>query len=222
MLEYGARIVPPVTLRHMLGDSAPEVAKLMPELRRIFPDIPQPIELPPEQQRRFLFNAYRDFVERSCRITPVAAVLEDLHWADEPTLLLLQHLAQTVATIPLLVVGTYRDVELDVTRPLAQTLETLLRQRLATRISLQRLPQPAVESMLRELSGHPPPSALSRVIFAETEGNPFFVEEVFKHLAEDGKLFDAVGAWRTDLRVDMLAGPRRRAIGARTTAATTE
>jgi eukaryotic-like serine/threonine-protein kinase len=207
ILEYGARIVPAVTLRHMLGDSAPEVAKLMPELRRIFPDIPQPIELPPEQQRRFLFNAYREFVDRSCRITPVAAVLEDLHWADEPTLLLLQHLAQTVATMPLLVVGTYRDVELDVTRPFAQTLETPLRQRLATRISLQRLPQPAVESMLRGLSGQPPPAALSRVIFAETEGNPFFVEEVFKHLAEDGKLFDAGGTWRTDLRVDTLAVP---------------
>ena len=115
--------------------------------------IPQPIELPPEQQRRFLFNAYREFVDRSCRITPVAAVLEDLHWADEPTLLLLQHLAQAVATMPLLVVGTYRDIELDVTRPFAQTLETLLRQRLATRISLQRLPQPAVESMLRGFSG---------------------------------------------------------------------
>jgi tetratricopeptide (TPR) repeat protein len=206
-LEYGARIVPSVTLRHMLGDSAPEVAKLMPELRRIFPDVPPAIELPPEQQRRFLFNAYREFVDRSCRITPVAAILEDLHWADEPTLLLFQHLAQTVASIPLLIVGTYRDVELDVTRPFAHTLETLLRQRLASRISLQRLPQPDVESMLRGLSGHPPPAALSRVIFAETEGNPFFVEEVFKHLAEDGKLFDASGTWRTDLRVDTLAVP---------------
>jgi len=207
ILEYGARVVPAVTLRHMLGDSAPEVAKLMPELRRIFSNIPQPIELPPEQQRRFLFNAYREFVDRSCRITPVAAVLEDLHWADEPTLLLLQHLAQTVATMPLLIVGTYRDVELDITRPFAQTLETLLRQRLATRISLQRLPQPAVESMLSGLSGHTPPPALSRIVFAETEGNPFFVEEVFKHLAEDGKLFDAGGGWRTDLHVDTLAVP---------------
>jgi hypothetical protein len=72
--------------------------------------------------------------------------------------------------MPLLVVGTYRDVELDITRPFAQTLETLLRQRRATRISLQRLPQPAVESMLRGLSGHPPPAALSRVIFVETAG----------------------------------------------------
>ncbi len=207
MLEYSTRIIPPATFRHALGDSASEVAKLMPELRRIFSDIPPPIELPAEQQRRFLFNAYREFMDRCCRMTPLVVVLEDLHWADEPTLLLLQHLAQTMSTTPLLVVGTYRDVELDVTRPFARTLETLLRQRLATRISLQRLPLSGVESMLRGMSHQPPPSSLTRVIFQETEGNPFFVEEVFQHLAEDGKLFAAGGAWRSDLRVDTLQVP---------------
>src|SRR5882672_1545128 len=106
MLEYSARALPLATLRHALGDAAPEVAKLMPELRRMFPDIPPPIELPPEQQRRFLFNAYREFVERSARLTPIVAVFEDLNWADEPTLLLLRHLAQTVATVPSLMIGT--------------------------------------------------------------------------------------------------------------------
>ena len=151
----------------------------MPEHRLIFADIPPPFELPPEQQRRFLFNAYREFMQRSCAVTPVVVVLEDLHWADEPTLLLLQHLAQTIPTMPLFVVGTYRDVELDVTRPFAQTLETLVRQRVASRVSLHRLPASGVEAMLRELGGQPAPSSLSRVIFRETEGNPFFVEEVF-------------------------------------------
>src|SRR6185295_6694441 len=106
-----------------LGDAAPEVAKLVPELRRMFPDIPPAIELPAEQQRRFLFNAYRGFVERAARTTPIIAVFEDLHWADEPTLLLLQHVAQSAASTPLLIICTYRDVELDVTRPFAKTLE---------------------------------------------------------------------------------------------------
>jgi hypothetical protein len=68
MLEYCAREAPRDSFRYSLGDAAPEVAKLMPELRRMFPDIPPPIELPPEQQRRFLFNAYREFVERSARL----------------------------------------------------------------------------------------------------------------------------------------------------------
>src|SRR5207249_2446983 len=89
----------------------------MPELRNMFPDMPAAIQLPPEQQRRFLFNAYRSFVERCARLTPIVAVFEGLHWADEPTLLLLQHLAQTLSTTPMLLIGTYRDVELEVTRP---------------------------------------------------------------------------------------------------------
>ncbi|MBK5292110.1 MAG: protein kinase [Acidobacteriia bacterium] len=207
MLEYGARVTPPDTFRYAVGDAAPEVAKLMPELRRMFPDIPPAIELPPEQQRRFLFNAYRDFIDRSARLTPIVAVFEDLHWTDEPTLLLLQHLAQTASTTPILMIGTYRDVELEVTRPFAKTLESLVRQKLATRISLRRLPVTGVEAMLAAMSGQTPPPSLARVVFEETEGNPFFVEEVFRHLAEEGKLFDEKGAWRAGLRVDQLQVP---------------
>ncbi|MCP5118690.1 MAG: AAA family ATPase, partial [bacterium] len=183
MLEYSARVLPPGTFRHALGDAAPEVAKIMPELRRMFPDIGPGIELPPEQQRRFLFNAYREFVERGCRVTPLAVVFEDLHWADEPTLLLLQHITQTVGTMPMLLMGTYRDVELDVERPFAALLETLLRRGQATRISLKRLPVAGVEGMLESLTGKTPPPSLARVIFEETEGNPFFVGEVYRHLA---------------------------------------
>ena len=206
-LEYTARVVPPAAFRRALGDAAPEVAKLMPELRRLFSDIPPPIELPPEQQRRFLFNAYLEFTQRSCAITPMVVVLEDLHWADEPTLQLLQHLAQAVPALRLFVLGTYRDVELDVTRPFARILETFLRERLANRMALRRLGAGDVESMLRSLGDQPPPSSLSRILFEETEGNPFFVEEVFQHLAEEGRLFDATGKWRSDLRVENLRVP---------------
>jgi tetratricopeptide (TPR) repeat protein len=86
-------------------------------------------------------------------------------------------------------------------------LETLLRQRQATRISLKRLPVQGVDGMLGTLSGKTPPPSLARVIFQETEGNPFFVEEVYRHLAEEGKLFDSSGGWRRDLRADELEVP---------------
>jgi len=207
MLEYSARTKPRETFRHSLGDDAPEVAKLMPELRTMYPDIPPAIQLPPEQQRRFLFNAFRSFAVRSARLTPVVAVLEDLHWADEPTLLLLQHFAPTLTTAPMLFIGTYRDVELDVTRPFAKTLETLVRQKQATRMSLRRLPLGGVEGMLAAMSGQTPPPSLARVVFEETEGNPFFVEEVFRHLSEEGRLFDETGKWRQGLRIDQLQVP---------------
>jgi tetratricopeptide (TPR) repeat protein len=98
-------------------------------------------------------------------------------------------------------------VELDVGRPLARALEGLLRERLAHRIALRRLPQDGVAAMLRALSGQQPPAPLVQAVYAETEGNPFFVEEVFEHLAEEGKLFDAQGRWRADLRVGELEVP---------------
>ena len=207
MLEYSANTAPREAFRHSLGEDAPEVAKLMPELRTMFPDMPAAIQLPPEQQRRFFFNAYRSFVARSAKLTPIVAVFEDLHWADESTLLLLQHVAQTLTTTPMLFIGTYRDVELETTRPFAKTLETLLRQKQATRISLRRLAVTGVEEMLAALSGRQPPASLARVVFEETEGNPFFVEEVFRHLAEEGKLFDETGKFRPGLRVDQLQVP---------------
>ena len=207
MLEYSARHVPPGAFRSALGDAASGVSKLMPELRTMFPDIPEPPPLPSDQQRRFLFNAYLAFVERSCRTGPIAVVLEDLHWADEPTLMLMHHLVAASGSLPLFTMGTYRDVELGVTRPFARTLEALLRERRVTRIPLRRLPVGGVESMLASLSGHPPPPSLARVIFNDTEGNPFFVEEVFQHLAEEGKLFDADGNWQKDLQVRSLEVP---------------
>lgn len=207
VLEQIVRMAPLVSLRVGLGDDAPEIAKLLPELRNIYPDLPPPIKLPPEQQRRFLFNAVRSWMQRAVKLTPAVTVLEDLHWADEPTLLLLQHIAQTLPTMAQMIICTYRDVELDVTRPFAKALETLLRQKQATRISLRRLPVSGVEAMLAAMSRQKPPPSLARVIFDETEGNPFFVEEVFRHLAEEGKLFDGTGKWLRDLRVDELQVP---------------
>jgi class 3 adenylate cyclase/tetratricopeptide (TPR) repeat protein len=208
MLEATARIVPREAFREALGDAAPEVAKLMPELHRLFPDIGAPLELPPEQERRYLFNSVQEFLERAARVQPLFLVWEDLHWGDDATLLLLQHIAQRLHEMPMLIVGTYRDVELDVARPLARTLQELTRQRLAHDLALKRLPEAEVAAMLQALSGQEPPASLVKAVYAETEGNPFFVEEVFKHLAEEGKLFDAQGRWRSDLSIGELEVPR--------------
>jgi len=207
ILETAARVIPATALRDALGDAAPEVARLMPELRRLFPDIPPPLELPPEQERRYLFNCILEFLQRAAQIQPLLLTLEDLHWGDDATLLLLQHITQRLHEMPILIVGTYRDVELDVGRPLARALEELLRQRLAHRIALRRLPEAGVAAMLEALSGQEPPAPLVQAVYGETEGNPFFVEEVFQHLAEEGKLFDAQGRWHPGLRVSELNVP---------------
>jgi tetratricopeptide (TPR) repeat protein len=145
---------------------------------------------------------------RAGHVQPLLLVIEDLHWTDEPTLLLLQHIAQQLGEMPVLIVGTYRDTELDVARSLAKTLEELLRQRLAHDLLLKPLPETDVSAMLKGRSGQEPPARLVRVIYEETEGNPFFVEEVFKHLAEEEKLYDPEGQWRSDLHIEETDVPR--------------
>ena len=201
IFEATARVISRGSLWEALGDTGPEIARIMPELRRIFPDLPPPIELPPEQERRYLFNSVTEFMSRAARMQPLLLVLEDLHWADEPTLLLVQHLAERLSDIPILIVGTYRDVELDVDRPLAKTMESLVRRRLVHRIALSRLPKEGVEAMLRAMAGREPPPSLVDAVHEETEGNCFFVEEVFQHLLEEGKLFDETGEWRKEVRI---------------------
>jgi tetratricopeptide (TPR) repeat protein len=203
--------------RRFLGDEAPEIAKLVPKLRQLCPDIPPPLELPPEQERRYLFNAAWEVLARTAQVQPTLLVLDDIHWADEPTMLLIQHCAERLSRVPVLMVGVYRDSELDVGRPLSRTFEELIRRRLASRILLRRLPAENVTEMLKALAGQDPPRELVDVVYAETEGNPFFTEEVFKHLAEEGRLYDADGHFRTDLTVEELDVPEgvRMVIGAR-------
>ena len=161
IVERSASIVPNAAFREALGDAAPEVAKLFPELRQMFPDIPPPIELPPEQQRRYLFSNFLSFVKRGTRVTPQVLLIDDLHWADDSTLLLLQHVAQHAAEMPVLIVGTYRDVDLEIARPFAKMLEAFTRQRLAHKVTLRRLPETDVSEMLQALSGASPPSRRS-------------------------------------------------------------
>lgn len=206
MTEEVVRLLPQA-VRAAMGDLAPEIAAMVPSLRRTYADIPQLPEVPADQQRRLIFGAFLEYVRRATLKSPGVFLLDDLHWADEPTLQLLQYLVPHLSSLRLLVVGTYRDVELDVKRPFARTLEALLRQRLATRIALRRLSEAGVQELLARMSGSAPPSGLTKAVFRETEGNPFFIEEVYQHLSEEGKLFDASGAWKTDLRVDTIEVP---------------
>jgi class 3 adenylate cyclase/tetratricopeptide (TPR) repeat protein len=207
MLEQALTVMPPELVREDMGDDASEVARMVPELRRRFPDIHEPLDLPPEQQRRYFFNAVGSFLRRAAARFPLLLVLDDVHWADVPTLLLIEHVASLMPELRVLGVGTYRDVELDVSRPLAATLERMVRARTVERLAVKRFDLDGVARMVEALAGRTPPDEVVRVIHQETEGNPFFVTEVFRHLAEEGRLFDAAGDFRADLAVDELDVP---------------
>jgi tetratricopeptide (TPR) repeat protein len=208
IVESAARIIEPATLLQTLGESAPEVAKLVPELRRKFPDIPPAAELPPEQELRYTFNSIAKFIERTAQAQPLLLVFEDLHWAGESTMLLIEHIARQLNEMPILLIGTYRDTELAVSRPLARVMEDLLRQHLALDIALSRLLEADVAKMLQKLNDQEPPASLVKMIFGQTEGNPFFVGEILKHLVHQEKLFDQKRQWRTDLSIDEADVPR--------------
>jgi predicted ATPase len=190
----------------MLGDGASEIARLLPELRRRYSDIPEPMELPPELQRRSLINSLLDFLGRAARAKPIVVLLDDLHWAQESSLLLLEHLVPDLPGLPVLLLATYRDVELEVGKPFEKTLARLVRQKLARRLAVKRLSQAEAARLVAALAGADPPPALAAAIYGETEGNPFFVTEVFQHLSEEGRLFDAEGRLRFSSSADSPSG----------------
>jgi class 3 adenylate cyclase/tetratricopeptide (TPR) repeat protein len=197
----------PLALRQALGDVAAEIARIAPALRRVFPDIPPPVELPPELARRYIWNSFSEFVGRAAQSGPLLLVLEDLHWADESTMMLTEYLAPLLPEMPVLVIGTYRDTEVDLNHPLTRIIGHLGRRRLVERVSLRRLSFDGVNAMLKALTGQPTPRQLVRMIDRETEGNPFFVEEVYLHLFESGVLLDEQGRVRADLRLDEVSVP---------------
>src|SRR6202165_4181316 len=187
--------------RLRLGDNAAELAQLAPSLRRVFPDIPQPLELPPAQKRRYIFQSFSETLGRAARIRSYLIILEDLHWADESSLALFIHLANRVTQLPVVIIGTYRDGYSDSNPALGRTLEELIR--IGHRpLKLGGLSKEAIAQMLHGLGQRQAPESLLSLIFDQSQGNPFFVEEVYRHLIEDGKVFDAVGQFRPDLKID--------------------
>jgi uncharacterized membrane protein len=187
--------------REQLGPYAAELAQIAPSLRRIFPDIPQPLELPPAQQRRYLSQSVSEALARAATIRPHLYLLENLHWADESTLALLTYLAHRVAQLPVVIIGTHRSGYSDTNPALVRTLEELIRLGVRPH-KLGGLSKDAVAQMLNGLSQRQAPESLVSLIFEESQGNPFFVEEVYRYLFEGGKVFDEAGQFLTNIKVD--------------------
>ncbi|HUQ38800.1 MAG TPA: AAA family ATPase [Acidimicrobiales bacterium] len=133
-----------------------------------------------DAERYRFYSALTRALQRIAEQGPVLLLLDDLHWADEPTLLLLRHLLRRPELDRVLIVGTYRDTDLSRTHPLAVALGELAREG-AQRIDLQGLDVDEVGALLGSDLG-----ASATEVHDETEGNPFFVQEIVRHLAEGG------------------------------------
>jgi predicted ATPase/class 3 adenylate cyclase len=200
------RARPDADLRRELGEGAPDVANLVSEIRQRFPDLPASPPLQGDAERLRLFGSVTEFLRAATTAGPLVLHLDDLHWADTPSLLLLRHLARHLAGERLLIVGSYRDVELDRTHPLAEVLGTLRRETSFRRILLRGLPTGDVVAYLTALADEEPDPAiqaarlaLAEALHRETEGNPFFIGEVLSHLVESGKLFWDGAHWRANV-----------------------
>jgi class 3 adenylate cyclase len=212
-LSAYARTLDPRTLRSQLGAAAPDLAQLVPDIQAALPDLPAPAPTEPEQARFRLFGGVAAFLIGVASVRPLLLVLDDLHWADKPSLLLLQFLVRQLGTARLLVLGTYRDTELDRTHPLADVRTSLRRDAAVERVALRGLSSPEVMTLLEARAGHAldaPGRALAAALQRETEGNPFFVQETLRHLADTGGIAEQDGRWRvTTASIDELGIPER-------------
>ena len=171
-----------------LGPGATDLAALVPEIHDVLPGLAAPPRLDPEQSRFRLFEGMTTLLRNASRRRPLVVILDDLHWADEASLLLLQFLARELGPARLLLVGTYRDVELRRGHPLAEALGELARERAAERVPLRGLTLDEVRRFIEQTAGVSPPPGLVETVHRETEGNPFFMSEVVRLLVAEGKL----------------------------------
>jgi hypothetical protein len=203
-----------------LGRHAGELVRLLPDLAVRAPGLPALLRSDPETERYRLFDAVAAWLAAASSDEPVLLVLDDLQWAAKPTLLLLRHVMRSPQPARLLVLGIYRDTELSQGHPLVEMLADLRRQAGVERLSLSGLDQAAVASFMAQAAGHEIDDeglALARAIHSETEGNPFFVREILRHLTETGGIEQRNGRWGTRLPVEELGIPEgvREVVGRR-------
>ena len=178
----------PDQLRSEMGAGAADIAEVVSDLRERLPGLPPEPHLEPEQARFRLFDSITAFLRAASQSQPLVLVLDDLHWADQPSLMLLQFVARELAGARLLIIGNYRDMELSRQHPLAEALGELTRERLFQRVLLRGLTQEDVGRFIELASGVTPPTALVASVYTQTEGNPLFVTEVVRLLVQEGEL----------------------------------
>jgi DNA-binding SARP family transcriptional activator/tetratricopeptide (TPR) repeat protein len=171
------------------GRHGAELVRLFPELAQRIGDRSAAEPGDPDAERYVLFNAVVELTARVSNDNPVLLVLEDLHWADKPSLLLLRHLIASTDPRRLLVVGTYRPTDLAAEHPLTDVLAALHREQHVQRVDLRGLSDAEVMALLEAAAGHALDEtgvALAHALYRETDGNPFFASEILRHLAETG------------------------------------
>ncbi len=206
-------------LRALLGPTAPEIAKLAPEIEARLGGLSAGASLSPAEERLRLFDNVARFLQSLAATQGLLVFADDIHWADQGTLSLLHYLLRHLKDHRVLILAAYRETELDRAHPLAAALVEWNRERLADRLALGRLSRADTGALLATLFGQDSvPDDFAAALYRETEGNPFFIEEVVKSLIEQGEIVRADGEWnRREGRELAIPQSVKEAIGRRLT-----
>lgn len=183
-LQYYIDGTPAAEVKDQVGPCAAVLDRLVPGLRERLGDSSSRPTDQPESERYRLFDAVSCFVATMADSAPVLLVLDDLQWADEASLLLFRHLLADRRPAALLVLATYRDTEVDAAHPLSAALADVRRDVPFERLHLQGLAAHDIPRLVTALAGWSPTGDMAAQLAVETQGNPFFIGEVVRHLTE--------------------------------------
>lgn len=168
---------------------------LIPQGRKMLPEIPAPPALELEQEQLRLMSSMTQFIKIATQERPWMILLDDLQWADNSSLELLHYLGRHLPGMALMIVGIYRESDVASEHLLHQTLRDLSAYPGYLQLALERLEEEAVEQLLTQFLQQPAPPEISRRIYQQTEGNPFYVEEIIQALVEEGQIRLQGGQW---------------------------
>lgn len=184
-------------LYKVIGNYPIEVSKLVPELKQMLRNMPESFPLSPDNSRDRLFEAVSQFITNISKETPLLVILDDLQWVDESSLLLLHYLARGTYKDSLLLLGAYRDTDVDEKHPLIPVLTELNRERLLQSVQLKRMSFDDSSEMIKRILEQDDISReFCELIYDRTRGNPFFVEEVIKSLKEEEVIYREDDKWK--------------------------
>jgi DNA-binding CsgD family transcriptional regulator/tetratricopeptide (TPR) repeat protein len=210
-LDQLVRSTDPDVLRADLGSAGGELTRLLPDLPARVVGLPAPISADPDTERHRLHTSVTDFLASAGRRQPLLLVLEDGHWADTPTLVLLRHLARATSEARVLLLATFRDTEADVPTELADVLADLRRSDDVVRLHLGGLSENDVGEFVRRAGGgeiDPAEPELSREIRELTEGNAFLLCELWRALVETEAFAIEEGTLRLTRPLQQIATPQ--------------
>ena len=186
----GAWRIASSSLRQLAATRFAELGRLLPRL------LPAPPPSEVDDPRLRMLHTAASFLQALAAEGPLAVLIDDLHWADSASLELLAYLTRALRGAPVLLVGTYRDVEVGRQHPLEGVLTTLTRDRVVDVLTLRGLPPAGTAELIRAHFGVEEVSEeLRDLVHERTEGNPFFTEEVLSALVEQGAIFRSGEGW---------------------------